>query len=88
MTMNSTTGLMTIGGTGTFVDNSYYPFVHPQTVGNDWPTYGYIYTNPTPYQCDGNVHVFGCDHAAKCKCGKTSRKPEPPKCAHCGKAHG
>jgi hypothetical protein len=54
------------------------------------PCYPYttIYTTPqTPYFCDGNVHVFGCDHADKCKCGKSKRTVEPPKCAHCGKEH-
>lgn len=52
-----------------------------------WP-YTTIYTTPSPpYFCSGNVHVFGCDHAEKCKCGKSKRKAEPPTCPHCGKEH-
>ena len=60
-----------------------------------YPNWG-DYTTNWPYStvqyiqqtfCAGDIHVFGCSHAEKCKCGKASRKVEPPKCAYCGKAH-
>jgi hypothetical protein len=70
-------GSLTVGSTY-IQDNSWTPY-QPYTYQYVWPS--------TPFLCDGNVHVFGCDHAEKCKCGKTKRKPEPPQCAHCGKAH-
>lgn len=45
-----------------------------------YPYQPYIYT--TPSFCQGNVHVWACDHAKSCRCGEVSRKV---KCPHCGK---
>lgn len=35
--------------------------------------------------CGTNTHIFACDHAEKCKCGKSHRTVTPPKCGVCGK---
>jgi hypothetical protein len=72
-----------------FIDQTHY--IHPWTDGvGGTGIYTYpwnITTTNEPTECGANLHVFGCDHATKCKCGKTRRKPEPPTCAHCGKEH-
>jgi len=55
----------------------------------NWETTGYPQTNVTYYYpqqyCQGETHVFGCEHAEKCKCGIASRKVEPKRCGSCGK---
>lgn len=61
------------GSTGTYIDNG--------TV-SVFDRYMWVES-----QCSGNTHVFGCDHAKICKCGKAKRKVEPPTCGHCGKPH-
>jgi hypothetical protein len=33
--------------------------------------------------CAGNTHVWACDHADVCGCGKATR--QKPACPHCGK---
>ena len=38
-----------------------------------------------PVTCGGNTHVFACEHADKCQCGKAVRVPDPKKCGACGK---
>jgi hypothetical protein len=53
----------------------YQPY-HP------YPSYP-VYVTTAPSWCSGQVHVFGCEHAEVCKCGKAKR--EKPACAHCGK---
>lgn len=60
-----------------YPDNTYWPWSYPYNVQITYPT--------TPFYCLGDVHVFGCEHADKCKCGKASRTPEPKKCGACGK---
>lgn len=50
-------------------DNAYYM----QVIQNAWQG------------CASNSHVFKCDHAETCKCGKATRKIEPPSCKECGK---
>ena len=42
-----------------------------------WPLY--------PIFCTDDIHVFACEHAEFCKCGKAARAPEPKKCGICGK---
>jgi hypothetical protein len=76
--MNATSTELTVTGGSLIQDNISY--------GSDrWNTY-YIQSFPmTPVICSGNYHVFGCDHAEKCKCGKAQRKVEHPKCPCCGK---
>ena len=53
----------------------------------DWPTTSQItisgYYPPTI--CADDVHVFGCEHATKCKCGQATRKVAPKACPCCGK---
>jgi hypothetical protein len=34
------------------------------------------------FACGANNHVFTCDHALTCKCGKATR-PAPVPCPHC-----
>jgi hypothetical protein len=73
-----------------FITNDIYP--HPWTngigaTGIAYPWQTITTTTSDPTECSENQHVFGCDHAAKCKCGQTTRKPNPPKCAHCGTTH-
>jgi len=46
---------------------------------------GYLTVSTVPTQCSGDYHVFACEHADKCKCGKANRTPEPKKCGACGK---
>jgi hypothetical protein len=46
-------------------------YVHVATATQQW--------------CDGNVYVFACEQADKCRCGKATRQPEPKKCGVCGK---
>lgn len=59
-------------------DNTYQPW-GPQrgsatglTVTNQWT-------------CSDNTHVWPCEHAEVCRCGRATRKPEPKKCFGCGK---
>ncbi len=93
MTINDNIAPLTVGDSAGVATTGYWT---PDNGYQYWPnTYPYIpVTYPsitittTPLVCSGNTHVFGCDHAERCKCGKTKRKPEPPVCGHCGKAHG
>lgn len=82
-----TTMMQTSGGT-TYTGN-----LNSNTLGSVtiWPPYQYewpyqqqvyYYTTP-PSWCSGNVHVFGCEHAETCRCGKAKR--DKPVCGHCGK---
>lgn len=41
-----------------------------------------------PSTCSANSHLFACDHAVKCKCGKTTRSEADlpvTTCGGCGK---
>jgi hypothetical protein len=65
--------------TGWWVQPYVYPHV-PYTVP-------YTQTiTVTPTWCADDCHVFGCEHADTCKCGKATRTPEPKTCGCCGKA--
>lgn len=35
--------------------------------------------------CSGNYHLWACEHAERCKCGKATRKVEPRICSECNK---
>lgn len=55
-----------------------------------WPYDGYYHYWPQPVVisspptwCAGNVHVFACEHAEVCRCGKAKR--EKAVCGTCGK---
>jgi hypothetical protein len=71
--------------------------VSPLTVGSIAPLDTYDFTGKytqwnanvavAPTQCAGDLHVFGCQHAETCKCGKATRTVEPRICPHCKKAH-
>jgi hypothetical protein len=68
------------------VGNVYIPsntYDYPTTYG--FPQWNITYNSPPAY-CAGDVHVWGCEHATACKCGKATRMPEPKKCGSCGKA--
>jgi hypothetical protein len=56
--------------------------IWPNTAPNTWPTTTTYSTWPT--FCGGNLHVWGCDHQAVCRCGKVSRVVQPPTCEVCG----
>lgn len=80
--------------TGKIVLDSKTTMIAPTGYSNYWePTWPWIYpsgnvyfTYPTyPLVCLGDVHVFGCEHATKCKCGAASRKVAAHKCGVCGK---
>lgn len=80
---------VTDGSLNTSTNTIIYPQLDWQW---NWPPYnGYIYVYPPyvyptyPAFCSSECHVFECEHATKCKCGKASRKVEPPKCHACGK---
>jgi hypothetical protein len=53
------------------------PYTTPISNGFDWTLYS---TTPTISYCSGNIHVFGCDHAEKCLCGKSVREVLCTKC--------
>jgi hypothetical protein len=77
------------GGTAIFGNTTsgylqWYPAYRDYTNPYWWPS-GVITVAPVPIHCDGNTHVFACEHADTCKCGKASRVPEPKKCGACGK---
>ena len=79
MTVNDGVAALTVGNVYTptttgVVDNT----------AQYWPQWNVTYGSPLSY-CSGDTHVFGCEHAEKCKCGIASRKVAPKKCATCGK---
>lgn len=60
----------------------------PLVIGRAYPTtngYGQLIQPSQITHCSGQTHVFACEHAEKCKCGKASRTPEPRMCGVCGK---
>lgn len=62
------------------------PYVPVPTVYPWWPsTHYYIPYPQKPLHCANDCHVFSCEHATKCKCGKATRKLEPKRCSECGK---
>lgn len=60
-----------------------YPYERRRTISPF--TSGTVTVTAWPQSCSGDTHVFACEHADKCKCGKANRTPEPKKCGACGK---
>jgi hypothetical protein len=70
----TTTGNLTVGSVT-------YPNNLPGL--QTWPTQSYWSYPPTV--CSENYHVFSCNHALACKCGKVARpEPIPQTCPGCG----
>jgi hypothetical protein len=66
----------------TFADGTYWPIgTWPYDSGTTYYQWPWL-SAPT---CSGDVHVFACEHATKCKCGTASRNVAAPKCGICGK---
>jgi hypothetical protein len=87
MTANDSLAALTVGSVQVanefYWDGTYWPYWPYPSV---WPnTAGQITVTTTPVVCSGDVHVWACEHAEKCRCGKAHRKPEPKKCLSCGK---
>lgn len=72
-----------MGGTLDIGRIDLMPYTRPERYANHW-LQG---TTILPLNCSGDTHVFGCQHAEACKCGKATRKVEPRVCPHCKKAH-
>ena len=71
-----TVGSVSIGNVQTW-DNTYWPGgVYPFVTTN-------LVTTITTWTCSGDVHVWACEHAVACKCGKATR--QVPTCPGCGK---
>lgn len=72
--------------TGPTTGTSYGSIVYPSTglPGlQTWPTQA-AWSYP-PTVCSENYHVFSCNHALACKCGKVARpEPIPQTCPGCG----
>jgi hypothetical protein len=58
--------------------------INDNTAGHWYQGYPW-YWQTSPLLCSDNCHVFGCEHAEKCQCGKAKRKIEPKCCPTCGK---
>lgn len=82
MTTTETIGMVQwtdgLGNTGYYGGWPYVtpwvPYTAPTITYTQWPMW-----------CSGDTHVWGCEHATKCKCGKATREPEV--CPHCLKSH-
>ena len=87
--MDSSNAMVTTSGTGTTTTGSitfgtWWPYPMDTALPYSSPYTQCVYTR-YPSWGSTDYHVFACEHATACKCGKASRKVEPPKCGVCGK---